>query len=250
MVESTETRVREDAPVTQEERQEAVKLLIRLLGAAMAVVVAAGVATLLSRDDSGGEGGGDITLINAIGPLAGRDLTAYVSDRRNELGQARGPHAAVVSLAQYSSESDVRRLFDGVDIRALLVAAPGGGPTLVKGDLAAWAERTRAEAAEERKQFESLLPTYDPEDEAEFIEQARADIERLTKLERTVSSDGPVVFAVVVVADVAELRRLAATTGVRLVDVGADAELPEDTRIRGIRPEETTTAGDPVTRPA
>jgi hypothetical protein len=248
MVESTDTKVEDDAPVTLEERQEAVKLLIRLLGAALAVVVAAGVATLLSRD-GGGDDGGEITLINAIGPLAGRDLTAYVADRRNELGQAAGQRAAVVSLAAYASEPDVRRLFDGVDIRGLLVAAPGGGPTLVTGPLAEWAEQTRADAVEERQQFEALLPTYDPEDEAEFIEDARVQIERLAKLERAASPDGAVVFAVVVVADVAELRRLATTTGVRVVDVGADEEVPEARRIRGIRPEETTTAGDPVTRP-
>jgi len=247
MVESTDTEV-EDAPVTLEERQEAVKLLIRLLGAALAVVVAAGVATLLSRD-GGDEGGGEITLINAIGPLAGRDLTAYIADRRNELGEATGRRAAVVSLADYASEPDVRRLFDGVDIRALLVAAPGGGPTLVTGTLTEWAERTRAEAVEERQQFEALLPTYDPEDEAEFIEDARVQIERLAKLEQAASPDGLVVFAAVVVADAAELRRLATTTGVRVVDVGADEEVPEARRVRGIRPEETATAGDPVTRP-
>jgi hypothetical protein len=251
MVESTETmgQVDHDAPVTPEERREAVKLVTRLLGATMAVVLAAGVATYFTRDNDGGGFGGKVTLINAIGPLAGRDLTGYIADRRNDLGKANGPRAAVVSLTDYASEADARRLVDGLPVRGLLVAAPGGQPTLVRGDLAAWAAKTRTEAAAERQQFESLIPTLDPADEADFIDDAKAQIQRLTRLEAEASADRPVVFAIVTVADVVNLRRLASTTGVRLVDVGDSAAVPEARRIRGIRPEETVTAGDPLTRP-
>jgi hypothetical protein len=254
MVESTDT-VSEiddahDAPVTAEERQEAVKLVTRLLAAALAVVLAAGVATYFTRDDDGGDSfGGEVTLINAIGPLAGRDLTSYIADRRNELGQVRDRRAAVVSLKEYMSEDQARRLFDGLPVRALLVAAPGGRATLVKGDLAQWAERTRTEAAEERQQFEGLIPTLDPEDEAEFIDDYKEQIQRLTRLEAEADASKPVVFAVVTIGEIDDLRGLASTTGVRLVDVGAGPTVPEDRRIRGIRPEETVTAGDPITRP-
>ena len=249
MADSTETREPvEDRPVTDEERREAVKLVTRLLTAALAVVVAAAAATLLTRDDDDGFGG-DVSLINAIGPLAGRDLTTYVADRRNELAEVTGRRAAVVSLVDYASEADARRLFDGLTVRALLVAAPGGEPTLVQGDLGQWAEQTRADAAEERRQFEALLPTYDPETEPDFIETARTEIGRLEKLEAAAAPDGPVVFAVLVVADQPDLRRLGSTTGVRLVDVGESAQVPESRRIRGLRPEETSTAGDPITRP-
>jgi hypothetical protein len=155
----------------------------------------------------------------------------------------------VVSLSTYVNEADARRLFDGMPIRGFLVAAPGGRPTLVTGDLAVWAERTRSEATAEREQFEGLIPTLNPEDEADFIDDAKQQIQRLTRLEAEASADGPVVFAVVTVGEVADLRRLAATTGVRLVDLGAGIAVPETRRIRGLRPEETVTAGNPITRP-
>jgi hypothetical protein len=141
-------------------------------------------------------------------------------------------------------------LFDGVTVRGLMVAAPGGQPTVVGDDLAAWADTTRKDATEERQQFEALLPTYDAENESDFIDTARTEIDRLRKLEAAATPDGEVVFAVVVVADAADLQRLGSTTGVRLVDAGSSDQVPERRRIRGLRPEETATAGDPITRPA
>jgi hypothetical protein len=120
---------------------------------------------------------------------------------------------------------------------------------VVRGDLGAWAARARAAAAEERAQFEQLLPTYDPKEDAAFLDDAKTQIQRLAKLEQSAKADGDIVFGVVVVGDTDNLRRLATTTGVRLVDIGASAAVPAPSRIRGVRPEELGLAGEPITRP-
>ena len=243
-----------DAPVTEAERREAAKLIMRLLGAVLAVVVAGGFAALLTRDDDGeiSAGDDDAILINAIGPLQGLDVINYVGTRQKELADATGRRAAVVSFQSYMKEADARRVLEPVSVDALLVAAPGGKPVIVREELATWATRTKTEAAEERGQFEELLRSggYDPKVDKDFIEDANLQIERLKKLEKAADPNANVVFGAAVVADAGALKRLATVQGIRLVDVGAEAELPDDARLRGIRPEETVTAGEPLTRPA
>jgi hypothetical protein len=248
MPELVEDREADDTVVTPEERKEAVKLITRVVAAGLAVLLAGGVAILLNRDSDEGFGG-EVTLINAIGPLSGRNLTTYALDRRKELLQASGTRAAVISFGAYKTEADARRLVQGVAIKALMVAPPGSAPGVVTGDLAAWAERAQAAAAEDWAQFQQLMPTYDPVEDAPFIEDAKAKMSQLARVHETARADGDVVFGVVVVGDTGNLRRLANTTGVRLVDVGSSAEVPALTRIRGIRPEETALAGEPLTRP-
>ena len=258
MSDSTDARRDEvdlDAPVTAEERREAARLIMRLLAAILAVVVAGAFAALLSRDDDDDVAGGgddDIVLINAIGPLQGLELGSYIGTRQKELAEASGRRAAVISFTAYVKEADARRLLEPVSVDALLVAAPGGKPVIVREELAAWATRTRTEAAEERGQFEQLLRNggYDPKEDKEFIDDAKLQIDRLSKLEKAAAPDGPVVFGAVVVGDATVLKRMATVAGVRLVDVGGEATVPDDGRVRGIRPEETVTAGDPLTRPA
>jgi hypothetical protein len=244
-------KVRSDAPVTQEERQQAVGLIVRFVAAGLAVILAAGVALLLTRDDDEFDFGGKVTLVNSIGPLSGRDVPSYIFDRQRDLRAvvATDVRSAVVSLGAYMKEADARKLVEGLNVRALLVAAPGGRPTVVTGDLAAWADQTRQDAASERAEFERLLPTYDAEEERDFLEDAKAQIARLQQVEKAASATGDVVFGMVVVAPANELRRLGDTTGVRLVDVGVGAAVPAMSRIRGIRPEETSSTGDPITRP-
>jgi hypothetical protein len=249
MPELVEERDIDDDVVTPEERKEAIKLITRVVAAGLAVLLAGGVAVLLNRNDDKGFGG-DVTLINAIGPLSGRNLTTYTLDRRKELLQASGSRAAVISFDKYLTEADARRLVQGVVIKGLMVAPPGSGPGVVEGALAEWAERARAAAAEERAQFEQLLPTYDPKEDGPFIDDAKAKIALLTRVEQTAKADGDVVFGVVVVGGADNLRRLANTTGVRLVDIGASAGVPAASRIRGVRPEEAGLAGEPLTRPA
>jgi hypothetical protein len=245
-----EDKVRPDAPVTPEERQQAVRLIVRFVAAGLAVIVAAGVALLLTRDSGDDlDFGGKVTLVNAIGPLSGRDVERYMFDRKAAPKTATDVRAAVVSLAAYRTEADARKLVEGLNVRALLVAPPGGRPTVVTGDLTAWADQTRQDAASERAEFERLLPTYDAKEEAEFLADAKAQIARLQKVEKSASATGDVVFAMVLVAPANELRRLADTTGVRLVDVGVGPAVPAMARVRGIRPEETGVTGDPLTRP-
>jgi hypothetical protein len=246
-----EAAERQHEEVTPEERRQVIGLLIRLFGAILAVIVAACVALLLTRGDSGSSSfGGKVTLVNAIGPLSGRDVPQYLAERKRDLKAPTDVRAAVISLGTYRKEADVRRLLGGLNVRALLAAAPGGRPEVVPGDLKAWAAGARQAAASERAEFERLIPTFSPKDEKEFIDDAKAQIARLQKLEKAVSGDGEVVFAALVVAPADELRRLGDTTGVRLVDVGTGPSVPELGRVRGLRPEETTVTGEPLTRPA
>jgi hypothetical protein len=245
-----ETDLRQDAPVTAEERQQAVGLIVRFVAAGLAVIVAAGVALLLTRDDGGQfDFGGDVTLVNAIGPLSGRDIPNYLRQRTDDLRASTGVRAAVVSLGAYTKEADARKLVEGLNVRALIVAAPGGRPTIVTGDLATWADKARQDAATERAEFERLLPTYDAKEEKEFLDDAKTQIARLQRVEKAATPDGDVVFGIVLVAPTHELQRLAETTGVRMVDVGTGPAVPAMSRVRGLRPEETTVSGDPITRP-
>lgn len=248
LVEETE-RLTDDDVVTPEERQQAVRLIVRFVAAGLAVILAAGVALLVTRDNNDYDFGGDVTLVNSIGPLSGRDVPQYIFNRKRDLSKARDVRAAVVSLNAYATEADARRLVEGLNVRALLVAAPGGAPAVVTGDLATWADTARQDATSERKAFEEMLPTYDPKEDAQFLDEAKAEIARLQRLEKAVSPGGDVVFAVVVVAPASELRRIAGTTGVRLVDVGEGPAVPAAKLTRGIRPEEVSTTGDPLTRP-
>jgi hypothetical protein len=244
-----ETEERRHAPVTHEERQQAVGLIVRFVAAGLAVILAAGVALLLTRDDDEFDFGGDVTLVNAIGPLSGRDVPNYIFERQRDLKAATDVRAAVLSFAAYTKETDARKLVEGLNVRALIVAAPGGRATVVTGDLETWADQARQDAASERAEFERLLPTYDAKEEQEFLQDAKVQIARLQKVEKAASADGEVVFAVVLVAPAKELQRLSQTTGVRLVDVGPGPAVPAMTRVRGIRPEETIVTGDPLTRP-
>jgi hypothetical protein len=244
-----------DRPITEQERRATAKLVMRLLGAILAVVIAGAFAALLSRDSGGDDASGgddDVVLINAIGPLQGLELGNYIAARQKDLAALTSRRAAVVSFTSYVNEAEARRLLEPVAVDALMVAAPGGKSTLVREELSAWAATTRAEAAEERGQFEELLTKggYDPRTDKDFIDDAKLQIDRLTRLEKAVTPDGAVVFGGLVVGDAGTLKRLATTNGVRLVDVGAEVKVPEDNRVRGVRPEETVTAGDPLTRPA
>ena len=85
LAEKEDTQSRRDAPVTPEERQQAVRLVVRFVAAGLAVILAAGVALLLTRDDDEFDFGGEVTLVNAIGPLSGRDLPAYIFARQRDL---------------------------------------------------------------------------------------------------------------------------------------------------------------------
>lgn len=232
------------------------RLVIRAVGALIAFVLAAGVAVVLneadgdnvvSSDDGGTLADGE-RLFSGGAPLAGTEIPAYVVRRKTALARTEGRVVAAVSFAAYTTEAEARAKVEGTTVRALLVAAPGGGPSTVEGSLDRWAARERQEAEAEREGLVRMLTdTEDPD----FVAQFQADIARLAGLLQGLDPNGPVVFGAVVEGDVAALRAVAGRPGVRLVDVvarrlGGDIDIE---RVGGIRPEETTRAGDPPHRP-
>jgi hypothetical protein len=235
----------------------------------VALLLAGGIAAASNRlatasdDDDGGAGAGVAagvgsgdgvgTLAGGIGPLPGSSVTAYVRSRSSALaGVGDGDtRAAVVSFAAYRTVAAARaevEAVDGVEVEAVLLALPGGRPTSVDAgvDPSDVVADQRAQAASEKAALEELLPTVT---DADFKLQYQADIDRLTALLARPGDVGPVVHAVVVVADGAALRRLAGRPGVRLVDPGPAARVPGPAGVAGLRPEENIRAGVPATRP-
>lgn len=251
MTEATEPRpdVASDAPITDEERERTRTQVVRLLAGIVAVAIAAAVVVLAHRGSGGGgidTGGAIADSVDAIGPVAGVELATYTQRRQVALAKVTTSRATVVSFTQYMSEGDARRLLQGFDVKALLVAPPGGEADVVRGGLAQWATSARQDAADQKVQFQDYLKdTKDPD----FVKQYQAEVVRLDKLATSLSASGPIVFGAVLVADPGGLHRLSTTTGVRLVDVAATARIPTDSNIHGLRPEETAKAGTPLTRP-
>jgi hypothetical protein len=184
--------------------------------------------------------------VRSIGPLKGADLTSYSKSRQKALAKTTGPRVAVISLDRYTTEREARSAVGNSEVVGLIAAPPGGGSGVVERDLRTWADQQREAAKTERDEFQRLLPTVD---DAEFKAQYQAEIARLSALVDRVSPNGPVVFAVVVRAPAERLKELAKSPGIRLVDVGSSDKLGEKPTYRGVRPEETTKAGDPTTRP-
>lgn len=223
------------------------RLILRSLGALVLFVFATGVGFALARDEQvarnvAGDDGGAVLEKGTIGPLPGATLEAYERSARRALSEASGRRQAVVSFRRYVTEGDARASVPGAT--ALLVAAPSGVPRMVT-DVAVWAQEERAEALAEKGELEALIPTV--EDPA-FAAQYRRDIARLERLVDRIDPAGRIVFGAVIEDEVVELRALAKTAGVRLVDVARE-DSGEVTSFRGLRPEETEVANDPPTRP-
>ena len=223
-----------------------------LVVVAAAVVVALGLAwALAARNQKSGtpqeffkaDKAGD--PVRSIGPLKGADLATYIKSRQKALAGVTGPRVAVVSLDHYTTEREARGAVGNTEVIALIAAAPGGEPSVVDRDLKTWADQQREAAKIERDEFQRLLPTVDS---AEFKAQYQADIARLNALIDRVSPTGSVVFAVAVRAPAERLKKLAKSPGIRLVDVGSSDKLGEKPTYHGVRPEETSKAGEPTTR--
>ena len=234
-------------------------VVLRVLAALVALILAGGVASAAGRlaegdvDESSDDvlvGSGALSPRGGIGPLPGTAVASYVRAREAALGEvgATDRRAAVVSFSSYRTAADALAVVAGTKPRSLLVALPGGRPAeaATDADLAAVVTRQREEAAAEKKALEELLPSVVDED---FKRQYQADIDRLGALLAAPKEVGPVVHAVLVVATGDELRRVARTAGVRLVDVGRDAGVAGVGEAAGLRPEETARAGVPPTRP-
>lgn len=233
------------SPTSDEPTPSEVRLILRVVGSVVLLAIAAGVATLVSRTDQEARAGDStVAADRTIGPLPGAPLASYAARQRAVLADVDGRRSAVVWFTRYRSEPEAREVLGGLRVRALFVAAPGGGGRAVDGPLAEWVEAERRAAREERAALEGMLDTQDPA----FAAQFRADIARLDALLDALDDDHDVVFAAAVEADAADLRRLAGAPAVRLVDVGPRSLPPLDD-LRAARPEETIRAGVPSERP-
>lgn len=183
----------------------------------------------------------------AVGPAPGTELAGYVSTRKSALAGVKDDRIAVVSLAKYSTQAQVKTLVGTTPIVALLVAPPGTAPAVVTGDLAAWTKDQTAATTAERDEIKKLLPTVT---DASFKTFYNSEVARLEKALKGFAPDSAMVFGVVVRGPAAALQALGARPDVRLVDVADSANLPPAAVYRGLRPEETATANDPAMRPA
>jgi hypothetical protein len=233
-------------------------LVLLAVGALVLFLLAASVAAMAAHHNRGRPASDQTVASGGIspsaddigastGPLPGTDLTTYVTTRTGVLPKAKGDWAAVVSFAGYLSDGDARARLRGVDVQALLVAPPGGAPEVVSGDLTAWAQKAKTDAAEERANLQSMASTTD---DADFKAQFQADIARLDKVLAALNPNGQVVFGAVVEGSAGDLRALAGTAGVRLVDLVGRRPPTPLALLRGVRPEEAARAGTPPTRPA
>lgn len=235
------------------EEADARRLVVRAMAALIAFVLAAGLAMVLrdadesDGDDVAAQVGGEPVLAGGP-PLAGTDVPGYVMRRRAALAEVEGAVVAVVSFDGYVAEDEARRLVEGSRVRALLVAAPGGSPSVVTGALDRWAEQEREAAETERADLERLAKETD---DPAFVAQFQADQARLAGLLGRLDPKGPVVFGAVVEGDKAALQAVAGRPGVRLVDpMARRVDGDELSRLGGLRPEETAKAGEPPHRPA
>ena len=224
----------------------AAAILVVVLGVALAAVIAQrrvdnqGKAQLLGQTESGG-------AVASIGPLDGTTVADYIAERQSALQNASGQRAAVVSLAQYATEQEARADVGQLKVLALLAAPPGGLPSVVTGDMAAWAQQQRADATQERDGDQQYLKNgVDDPDYRAFYAQ---EVGRLTKELTVIDPNGKVVFGVVVTGSAADLQSLAKQPGVRVVDVGPSAKVNDSTTYSGIRPEQTTTVSQHDPRP-
>ncbi|WP_436795668.1 hypothetical protein [Actinospongicola halichondriae] len=215
---------------------------------------AAGFVMVLSgsRGDDGGslvagqDAADDGDAVTArIGPSDGDSVDRYAGQRRVALEGVEGRRAAVVSLTGYSTVDTVDDLLDGLEFDRYLVAPVGSGPISTR-DVAATMADVVDDATAQLAEIEEIAPTVegDPDYEAFYAEE----IERYRRLLDAAQGDD-VVFGVVVIGSASDLRALASRASVRLVDVGDSDRLDRDAPVRGLRPEETATVGEPAFRP-
>ncbi|MCU1462164.1 MAG: hypothetical protein JWO37_2239 [Acidimicrobiales bacterium] len=237
----------------RDEGDVAARRTLVLLGLALVVVLlGAGLLVVAKHrhDDSGRRVAGPLPGAAAggrptdIGPTVNTELAPFVAARQQALASATGTRLAVVSLARYATEAEARHAVAPVPVVALVVAAPGGGPSVVRGSLADWAGRQRDQAKADFADVHTIVCSKSVDD-PEFTSFYGTEEQRLLALE---SADGgsPVVFGVVVRAPVADLQSLAKAPGIRLVDVGRDGQFDAAAAYLGLRPEEVSVAGQPT----
>lgn len=220
-----------------------------LLLAVAAIAMAIGAAIVLvagGGDDDLAEVTDEASLVAAIGPAPGSDVGGYVAARRDALTEIDGAAVAAVSFGAYVPADEVDALVgDDVTVTALLVALPGSAPATTT-EPASYRRSTVADAEAQRTEIAGLLPSVDDDEFAAFY---RSELGRYD-LVVAGGDRADIVFGVVVRATGPELRALATRPGVRVVDARPGTGLSSDASVRGLRPEETTTAGSPEFRPA
>jgi hypothetical protein len=181
-----------------------------------------------------------------VGPIPGTEVAGYIATRKAALAANREERVAVVSLAKYSTQAQVKTLLGANPVVALLVAPAGTAPAVVTGDLAAWSKAQTAATQSERDEIKKLIPTVDDPAFKTFYTQ---EVTRLDKALKAFDPNSAMVFGVVVKAPAAALQALGAKTEVRLVDLADTATPTPEPVFRGLRPEETAKANEPPLRP-
>ena len=213
---------------------------------AVALLVIGAVVLVVAVGGDDGDDGAAVPAIPDDREAPALDASDAVGElleqRAAALASAEGRLDAVVSLTSYRDAQSVQRIAGraGVDVVAVLAAAPGGPPELVEDSLAAWVERRRTEAAAERAALAELLPTVDPADP--FAAAYAEDIAALDEELAALDAGGELLYGFTTTASADVLRALADRADVRMVDVGAVVAL-------GLRPQETAVVGEPRTRP-
>ena len=232
-----------DDPGADASAEWAARRTLALFAVAVLAVAAGVVAVVLGdRDGTRPDRGDEATV---IGPEPGTDVGAYVSERRAVLNRTEGRHLAVVSFTGYVDVEELDAIVGtGLDRREVLVAFPGGETRAVL-DVEDARRRIRDHAERQIAEIERLLPSVD---DAEFAEFYRSEVARYQAL---VDGAGrpDVVHGAVVAGRAGDLRALASRPAVRLVDVGPGLGPGVTPDVRGLRPEETVTTGEPRFRP-
>lgn len=233
-----------DGDTTDETETRAARRALVLFAVAVVASIAALVVTVFTRDDGPVTVEGTTVVTTGIGPAGGDDLSSFLSQASAELAAAEGTRVAVVSFEEYVTDTDAYVALGGIAVRELLVAVPGGVPVRAEDAFDARREAV-ADAEDQVRAIEELLPTVTDGSFAAFY---RAELARFEAIIENARRDD-IVFGAVVVASVAELRGAVSRPEVRSVFLGAGPVVDDDAVLRGVRPEETSVAGEPQTRP-
>ena len=240
---------------TDAEAQAARRSLLLFHAALIVLLLAAGLLVYAERrhdertsDATAAGAAADGAAVADLGPVKGTPVNDYIARRAAVLEHAAGDRVAVVSFTRYATATEARKAVGDAKVLRLMAAAPAGDPEAVRGDLDDWVGPRRKAAADQRAEIQRLLDSRSVDD-PDYLNFYRSEVARLTRLESSLDPKGALVFGVVVKAPASGLRALARAPGIRLVDVGTSGDEAGGVEYRGLRPEETATAGNPPTRP-
>lgn len=187
-----------------------------------------------------------------VGPAEGQQLDAYIAERREALadvpdGEMR---VAVVSFTDYLAGQDAADVIpDELSAQVLQLRLPDPRMEPFEVEVDDGIEEAAAEAiaeereriAEEEAEFRELLESGTVEDE-DFVAEFREQLESLKAVRNLLDTGAGTVFAVVVRGPGEDLRALAESAQVRLVDP-APAETDADaSTFYGLLPDDEETA--------